>query len=339
MTSVTIALQTDKKLNEYGPLAAAIEAFGFDGITVYNDMLYQPAWYPLMEIARATSHVRIGPAAVNPFTCHPINIASQIALLDEAANGRTYLGLARGGWLDFVGIQPERPIRALREAFGCVRHLLSQSKEPFDGEIFPVAGGDALRWTIPRADIPMLLGTWGAKTIAACVDQISEIKIGGSANPDVISHFRRYVSKGLARSDGDTSSKSEADIDIAIGAVTVVDEDGDAARALARREVALYLPIVAKLDPSLALDPDLLTNMEALAEQYDFDAIGALISDELLDLFAFAGTPEAITKQALNLFDAGANRIEFGTPHGLSAEKGIALLGERVLPSIRAEVK
>ena len=38
----------------------------------------------------------MGPAAVNPFTCHPLTIAGNIALLDEAADGRAYLGLARG---------------------------------------------------------------------------------------------------------------------------------------------------------------------------------------------------------------------------------------------------
>lgn len=191
---ITIAFQTDKPLRSYGPLAAMVEEVGFDGITVYNDMLYQPAWYPLMEIARATRRVRIGPAAVNPFTCHPINIASQIALLDEASGERAYLGLARCGWLDYVGIKPEHPISSLCEAFKCIRHLLSQSKEPLQADYFPLAGGDALRWNINRPDIPFLLDTWGPKTIAACIGQIAEIKIGGSANPDVISHFRRYIS-------------------------------------------------------------------------------------------------------------------------------------------------
>ena len=82
---ISIAFQTDKPITAYGPLAAAAEAYGFDGVTVYNDMLYQPAWLPLLEIARATRRVRIGPAAVNPFTSHPINIASEIALIDEMA--------------------------------------------------------------------------------------------------------------------------------------------------------------------------------------------------------------------------------------------------------------
>src|SRR5215212_7820244 len=143
--TVTIAFQTDKPLVAYGPLAAAVEHYGFDGVTVYNDMLYQPAWLPLLEIARATRRVRIGPAAVNPFTCHPINIAGNIALLDEASEGRAYLGVARGAWLDFLGLEPQRPVTALREALECVRHLLVRSKEPYCGEIFQLAGGDALR--------------------------------------------------------------------------------------------------------------------------------------------------------------------------------------------------
>ena len=113
--SVSIAFQTDKSVSAYGPLAKIVEDFGFAGVSVYNDMLYQPAWLPLLEIARHTNRVRLGPAAVNPFTCHPITIAGNIALLDEASHGRAYLGLARGGWLDCVGLHPQRPIPALRK--------------------------------------------------------------------------------------------------------------------------------------------------------------------------------------------------------------------------------
>src|SRR5918911_2149924 len=112
-STVSIAFQTNQPLSAYGPLAAAAESYGFDGVTVYNDMLYQPAWLPLLEIARNTRRVQLGPAAVNPFTCHPINIAGNIALIDEASNGRAYLGLARGAWLEFVGLAPERPVMAL----------------------------------------------------------------------------------------------------------------------------------------------------------------------------------------------------------------------------------
>ena len=180
---LSIAFQTDKPLAAYGPLAAAAEGYGFDGVTVYNDLLYQPAWLPLLDIARHTRRVRIGPAAVNPFTCHPVAIAGHLALIDEASGGRAYLGLARGAWLDFLGLAPARPVAALREAFQCVRHLLRRAPEPYAGTVFPLAGGDSLRWRIPRADVPFLLGSWGSRTIRACIGEIAEVKVGGTANP------------------------------------------------------------------------------------------------------------------------------------------------------------
>jgi 5,10-methylenetetrahydromethanopterin reductase len=43
-----------------------------------------------------------------------------------------------------------------------------------------------------------------------------------------------------------------------------------------------------------------------------------------------------VAAQAEALFAAGATRIEFGTPHGLTAADGIELLGRRVLPAVRA---
>ena len=327
--SITVAFQTDKPLSAYGPLAAAVEQYGFDGVTVYNDMLYQPAWLPLLEMARATQRIQVGVAAVNPFTCHPINIAGNIALIDEAAQGRAYLGLARGSWLDFVGIEPKRSVSALREAMACVRHLLRRSTEPYPGEIFPLAGGDTLRWTIARAEIPFLLGTWGAATIRACIQEINEVKIGGSANPDVVPHFRTIINDAAAHNDRDPAA-----IGIVIGAVSVVDLDGTAARQRARREVALYLPVVAGLDPSLQLEPELLSRIRSAADRYDFDAAAALVSDELLQRFAFAGTPDQVAEQAQMLLTAGASRVEFGTPHGLTPQTGLRLLGEQVLPAI-----
>jgi 5,10-methylenetetrahydromethanopterin reductase len=330
---ISIAFQTDKALTAYGPLAATAEAYGFDGITVYNDMLYQPAWLPLLEIARATRRVRIGPAAVNPFTCHPMNIASQIALIDEMAQGRAYLGMARGSWLDYVGLHPPQTLTALREAMECVRHLLRRDTAPYAGKIFPIAGGDALRWAIQRADIPFLLGSWGPKTIQACIHELSEVKIGGSANPDVVPPFRRIINEaasGVNRVGADV----ETDVGIVVGAVTVVDLDGQRARDQARRECALYLPVVAALDPSLQLDPELLARIRAAADRYAFDEAAALISDDLLYRFAFAGTPDEVAEHAAAVFAQGASRVEFGTPHGLTPQEGLRLLGERVLPAL-----
>ena len=64
----------------------------------------------------------------------------------------------------------------------------------------------------------------------------------------------------------------------------------------------------------------------------------ALVPDDLLDRFAFSGTPDQIVRQAEALFAAGATRIEFGTPHGFTDAGGLRLLGERVLPGLRGSM-
>jgi 5,10-methylenetetrahydromethanopterin reductase len=324
--ALSIAFQTDKPLSTYGRLAHAAESYGFDGVTVYNDLLYQPAWLPLLEIARHTRRVRIGPAAVNPFTCHPINIAANIALLDEASNGRAYLGLARGAWLDFVGLRPPAAAQQLREALACVRHLLHKRTDPLAGDAFPLAGGAAFRWTAVNPDIPFLLGSWGPHTIAACRPLVSEVKLGGTANPGVTRWLRQ------------TLGTEPAAPGVVVGAVTVVAEERAAALALARREAALYLPVVARLDPTLDLDPEQLARIETAVKQQDWETAVGHISDDLLRRFAFAGTPDEIVQQTLALFAAGASRVEFGTPHGLTSEDGLRLLGEKVLPAVRREL-
>lgn len=320
---ISIALQTNKQLSTYGSLAAQAEEYGFDTVSVYNDMLYQPAWLPLLEIAQKTKRIMIGPAAVNPFTSHPVNIAGNLAIVDAVSNGRAYCGFARGAWLDFIGLNPQKPISTLREAIQCTRHLLRQDKNPFKGEHFQLQGGDALRWQNIRADIPFLLGSWGIKTIQACLPFVSEIKLGGTANPDAARHL-----KSLLR-------KQKADVGVVCGSVTVIDIDGIAAREHARREVALYLPVVADLDATVTIEPERLEGIREAMKQYDVDKAVTYISNDLLRKFAFAGTPDEIIIQVQELFAAGADRIEFGTPHGLSSEKGLALLGERVLPHVR----
>jgi 5,10-methylenetetrahydromethanopterin reductase len=122
-------------------------------------------------------------------------------------------------------------------------------------------------------------------------------------------------------------------VGVCVGAVTVVDRDRQAARTLARREVALYLGVVAGLDVTLD-DPEWVARVQQHAARRDYAAIAGDITDEMLDRFSFAGTPDDIVQQVEGLRAAGARRVEFGTPHGLDAANGIRLLGGEVQPRV-----
>ncbi len=327
---VSLAFQTNKPPAAYAELARATEAYGFDALTVYGDLLFQPPIGPLLLMAQATSRIRLGAAGYNPYTLHPVEIAGQVAMLDALSGGRAYWGILRGAWLDSIGIEQRKPVQTVREAIGVVRHLLAGKRERFDGDVFRLTEQHALPYDVARADVPLLVGAWGAGLAAVAGELAHEIKIGGSANPNVIPVIRGRVAVGAAR-----AGRGADDTGIVIGAVSVVDEDGDAARRKAKREVALYLPVCAALDPTVQIDPELLARVQAAIDRGDADAAAALISDDLLGRFAFAGTPADLIQHAEALFAAGASRVEFGTPHGLTDTGGVLLLGEKVLPALR----
>ena len=125
-----------------------------------------------------------------------------------------------------------------------------------------------------------------------------EVKIGGSANPELAPVVREWL--GNPR------------VGIVMGCVSVVDEDGDWARERARAAVAPYVDVVARLDPTV-------------------DASAPLP----LDRFSIAGTPEEVAAQVEELWQAGADRVELGTPQGRTTPAGVALICDRVLPLLR----
>jgi 5,10-methylenetetrahydromethanopterin reductase len=316
-----LGLQTDKALGEYGPLARTAEDAGFDVVTTFNDLWFQPALPALLEIARATQRVRVGPSCLNPFTLHPVEIAGQIATLDAASAGRAFLGLARGAWLEPLGVDQTQPVQAIGEAWEVVRRLLAGDESGFDGERFSLPLGERLRYQFARRSVPLLIGTWSPRLAALAGETAQELKVGGSANPAVVPVVCEWI--------------DNPDVRVVTGAVTVVDEDGDYARAIGRREVAMYLAVVADLDPTVSLDPELIARVRALVATREDEAAGALISDQVLDLFAFAGTPDEIAAHAEAVFDAGVGRIDFGTPHGVPEARGVELLCTEVLPRLR----
>ncbi len=314
-----IGLQGDRPLNDYAPLGRLAEELGFSVVTAFGDVGYLPPMAVLNEVARATRRVRLGPSCLNPFTTHPVEIAVQVAALETVSGGRAYLGLAKGAWLESIGVAQPRPVRAVREAAEIVQSLLVGDVSGYAGKLFSVEPGFALRFPLPTRRVPLLIGGWGEQMVALAGRIADELKVGGSANPDLVPVIWRRLGGGTTA--------------IVLGAVTVVDDDGPAARARAREAVAMYIDVVAALDPTVEIDPIMLAELRERLRARDAKGAGALIADGLLDRFAFAGTPADVTRHVRAVFEAGAQRVEFGAPFGLEAERGLRLLGQRVLPS------
>jgi 5,10-methylenetetrahydromethanopterin reductase len=284
----------------YEEMARRAEAAGIDVISVFHDLLYQPAIAPLLLMARVTEYVRLGPAALNPFTLHPYEIAGQTAMLDLVSGGRAYVGLVKGAWLARLGLGAERPLQALQEAVDIVRKLLAGDTSGVAGRSFTLEPGTALAYERLRPAVPLLIGTWGQRTAAWAGTVADELKLGGSANPDLVPVVRSWA--------------GASGVKLVVGCVTVVDADGAWARERARAAVAPYLDVVARLDPTLDLAPG---------------------QEPPLDRFAIAGTPAEVAARVVELWEAGADRVELGTPQGRTTPEGVRLICERVVPLLR----
>ncbi len=318
---VSVALQTDKTPTAYTTLARAAEDLGFDGVSVFADLGFQPPALALATIAAATTRVRIGAACQNPLLTHPVEIAGQVAALDLASRGRAYVGLARGAWLDGLGVDASRPLARLADSAEIIRRLLAGDDSGYEGAVLGLPAGVRLQFPLPTDPVDLLVGTWGRRTAQWAATAAEEVKIGGSANPDMAATMRAWL--------GDSSTR------VVVGAVTVCDADRGVARTLARREVALYLDVVAGLDPTVTVPDDVRERIGAAVAAGDHDAAGRAVPDDLLDRFAFAGTPTDIAGRVEALFDAGADRVELGTPHGTDSLAGLRLLGTEMLPRVR----
>jgi len=315
-----LGLQTDKRPGRYAPLARAAERGGFDVVTTYNDLWYQPALPALLEIAAATTRVRVGPSCLNPFTVHPVELAGQVAALDLASRGRAFLGLSAGAWLGDLGVEQPRPAATISEAWAIVSLLLAGDRSGFAGEVFRLDPGKGLAYEPERKRVPLLVGTWSPRLTAFAAAHADELKLGGTANPALVSLTRERLGAAAAG--------------VVVGAVTVVDHDGRRARDYARRRVAMYLAVVGGLDPTVDLDPELVAAIGRRVAAGDEDGAASLIADDVLDLHAFSGTPAQIAEQAGAVFAAGARRVDFGAPHGLEERTGVELLVEDVAPRL-----
>ena len=204
-----------------------------------------------------------------------------------------------------LGVDQRDAPGAVMETAAIVAALLKGDRAGVTGQHFVLPPGASLRQRPLRASIPLLIGTWGRRLGSMAAELADEVKIGGTANPEMVTLMHKWVT------EGGTAARAKHTVGIVAGAVTVVDEDGRLARAKARREVVMYLDVVGGFDPTLAFPPGLLEQIRHQLLISGADGAAKLVPDEVLDRFAFAGTPDAVAQHALEVLGGG------GGPHRL----------------------
>ena len=165
----SVRLNNDLPVRQTVALAQAAERAGFDQFWLSDDLFLRSATVMLAVIARDTERIHIGSGIFNPYTLNPAQIAMNAATLDELSGGRFCLGLAAGAgeFLNWVGIEQDRPLTAVVETIQVLRQLLAGERAPLDGHFLRWTDSAWLRFTPPRKDLPIYLGAMSPRMLQA----------------------------------------------------------------------------------------------------------------------------------------------------------------------------
>jgi 5,10-methylenetetrahydromethanopterin reductase len=78
-------------------LASEAEEAGADWLGLADAFWWRDTWMLLLEAARVTERIGLGPLVTNPYMRHPFHTVAAIATLQGVAGNRVFLGIGAGG--------------------------------------------------------------------------------------------------------------------------------------------------------------------------------------------------------------------------------------------------
>ncbi len=284
-------------------------------------------------MARDTERLTIGWGIISPFTRHPVQVAMDARVVQEAAGpGRFLLGFGTSKiFLNNIRSQTSKTLGPMRDAVAIVRGMLGGEPFEYEGDTWsasvPGLADDA---ETPR-EVPPVYVAATAPKMQALAGEIAD----GCLTPSITTPaFVRYTRENVA-----------ADIDIGCTVVASIHEsDRDAGRDGAREIAGMYLAnkfqnIRGSADTLLDLaeiDMDELAPVAEAMERGGRLAAKAQVTDALLDRCKpIAGTPEDCIRAIGEYREAGCTHVMLEL-WGASRHDQIRLFGERVLPYFRS---
>jgi 5,10-methylenetetrahydromethanopterin reductase len=283
-------------------------------------------------MARETERLTIGWGIISPFTRHPVQVAMDARVVQEAAGPERFiLGFGTSKiFLNNASMQTSKTLGPMRDAVEIVRGVLGGAEFAYSGSTWS-ANVPALQAAAhtPRGVPPVYVAATAPK-MQALAGEIAD----GCLTPSITTPaFVRYTRENVG-----------VDIDIGCTIVASIHEtDRDAGRDGAREIAGMYLAnkvqnIRGAADTLLELAGIEQREIQPVAEAMERGgrlAAKAEVTDALLDKCKpIAGTPDDCIAAIEEYRDAGCTHVMLELWGDDRAEQ-IRLFGERVLPHVR----
>ncbi|HUI84719.1 MAG TPA: LLM class flavin-dependent oxidoreductase [Candidatus Binatia bacterium] len=296
-------------------------------------------------IAAETRHIVIGWGIISPYTRHPVQIAMEARVMQDAAGeGRFLLGLGASKiFMKEIG-EGEKgrdvgPAVVMRESIEIVQAMLAGGAVEYRGKAFeasaPAVSSEA---QVTRASVPLYVGATGPVLQRLAGSHADGLLTASITTPEFVRYARGNMEEGARRAGKDPSL-------LDLGAVIVgsVHRNAGKGREGAREMAAMYLAnkvqnIRGSADVLLqkaGLSREEIAPIAEAMEKGGRRAAARAVSDEVLDkVCPIAGTPEECCGRIREYRQAGCSNILLEI-WGEEREEQARLFGEAVLPQVR----
>jgi alkanesulfonate monooxygenase SsuD/methylene tetrahydromethanopterin reductase-like flavin-dependent oxidoreductase (luciferase family) len=191
-----LILEPNKPSERLAELAVLAEQNGFEGIWNSNMHDGRDPFVNLVEAARATSKISLGPVAVSPYELHPLKMGTSLLTLNEIAGGRAHLGIAAGdgGTAFAMGMKAERRLRAVKETYEIIDEMSSGKLVKYEGEMYEV------KWVHPRwvsQPKPMVYVCAGGPQLLASSAKYAQGIYLGDHHPEHVKAVRELIDPNI----------------------------------------------------------------------------------------------------------------------------------------------
>jgi 5,10-methylenetetrahydromethanopterin reductase len=324
-----VALSNEVPLEESVELARRAEGLGFDEVWVPESRHGRSATTAAAVLARETATIGIGVGVVNPFWRHPALIAMEAAALDEASGGRLRLGIGAALWtLRALGEddrRTRRPLAAMVEAVRVVKAMLA-GVDGVDGDVYRVRADARLDFEPRRRDVPVYVGAVNRRMVEAAGAWADGVYLGAITSPGYVRWARQRMAEGAA-----TAGRNHDGLDLCANVLTSVSKDGKAARDACRQVLTYYLwrvePVVYETSGA---DPEAVAFVRSNVQAEGVDRVAQRLPEELIDVFAAAGTPDEVAAKVTEFAEAGLKGFLAWYVFGPEPDEGLRLLIDAV---------
>jgi 5,10-methylenetetrahydromethanopterin reductase len=214
---------------EVADFARRAELAGFDVVWIPDSQfLWRDVWATAALVADRTERVGIGIAVTNFETRHVSVTAGAVSSLEELAPGRVRLGVGTGdSAVKTLGLHPSRLAR-MREQIELLRRLVRGERVAWAGE--GRYAGRAMRIRhAPRRNVPLYMAASGPRALALAGEVADGVIVLSGLAPQLLGRALERVRDGAER-----AGRRLADLDLWVGAHTVVTPDEASAVHLAK---------------------------------------------------------------------------------------------------------